>query len=196
MERTLRSNGKNKSIVIVSGLPRSGTSMMMQMLEAGGVQAVTDGQRVSDDDNPRGYYELEKVKGIKEDSSWLEEGKAYKIVSALLFYLPPEKSFSVVFMRRDLREILSSQKAMIERRGSTGAEISDEQLMEKFATHLASVEKWLLGRKNVRFQYIEYGDVVRDPLRQAKLVRRFLGFELDVGSMARAVDHSLHRHHS
>jgi len=169
---------------------------MMQMLEAGGVQAVTDGQRVSDDDNPRGYYELEKVKGIKEDSSWLEEGKAYKIVSALLFYLPPEKSFSVVFMRRDLREILSSQKAMIERRGSTGAEISDEQLMEKFATHLASVEKWLLGRKNVRFQYIEYGDVVRDPLRQAKLVRRFLGFELDVGSMARAVDHSLHRHHS
>jgi hypothetical protein len=196
MERTLRSNGKNKSIAIVSGLPRSGTSMMMQMLEAGGIQVVTDGQRVSDDDNPRGYYELEKVKGIKEDSSWLEEGKAYKIVSALLFFLPLDKSFSVIFMRRDLREILSSQKAMIERRGSTGAGIPDEQLMEKFVAHLASVEKWLLGRKNVRFQYFDYSDVVHDPLRQAKLVRRFLGFELDVGSMAHAVDHSLHRHHS
>ena len=107
-------------ITVVSGLPRSGTSLMMQMLEAGGMETVTDGQRAPDADNPKGYYELERVKRLKEDHAWLAEaeGKALKVVSMLLYDLPADFRYRVLFMERDLDEILSSQRTMLARRGT------------------------------------------------------------------------------
>src|SRR5207247_9084675 len=106
----------NSEIIIVSGLPRSGTSLMMQALENGGVEVVTDNIRTSDTDNPRGYYELEKVKKMKQDASWLPQarGKAFKMVSQLLYDLPPIESYRVIFMERDLDEMLISQEKMLE----------------------------------------------------------------------------------
>ena len=107
----------DSEIIIVSGLPRCGTSLMMQMLVQGGFEAVTDHIRTADTDNPRGYYELEKVKKIKEDASWLPEtrGKVVKMVSQLLFDLPASERYRVIFMQRDLDEMLASQEKMLER---------------------------------------------------------------------------------
>src|SRR5262245_57688671 len=106
-------------IIVVSGLPRSGTSLMMQMLDNGGIAVVTDNFRTADTDNPRGYYEYEKVKKIKQDASWLPgtRGKAFKMVSQLLYDLPPEEQYRILFMERDLEEMLLSQEKMLERLG-------------------------------------------------------------------------------
>src|SRR5215208_2690100 len=110
-------------IIIVSGLPRSGTSLMCQMLDNGGIEVVTDGIRAPDADNPRGYYELEKVKQIKQDATWLHEtrGKAFKMISQLLYDLPPTERYRVIFMQRDLDELLASQEKMLERLGRPAA---------------------------------------------------------------------------
>src|SRR5574340_974338 len=119
----------NNTITIVSGPPRSGTSMMMKMLEAGGMEVIVDNVRQADDDNPHGYYELEKVKQIKEDTSWLEsvQGKAVKMVSMLLYDLPADRTYNILFMKRDLAEILVSQRIMLERKGE-GKNFNEEEM--------------------------------------------------------------------
>ena len=113
----------DQEIIVVSGLPRSGTSLMMQMLAAGGVEVVTDHVRTADTDNPRGYYEFELVKKIKQDASWLPEarGKAVKMVSQLLYDLPAGEKYRIIFLERDLDEVLVSQEKMLERLGRTAA---------------------------------------------------------------------------
>src|SRR5262245_15575927 len=110
-------------IIVVSGLPRSGTSLMMQMLDNGGIEVVTDNVRAADTDNPRGYYELEKVKRVKQDASWLPQarGKAFKMVSQLLYDLPASERYLVVFMERDFDEMLLSQEKMLQRLGRPAA---------------------------------------------------------------------------
>src|SRR5262249_30630691 len=102
-------------IIIVSGLPRSGTSLMMQMLDGGGVPVLTDNIRAADTDNPRGYYEFEPVKATKRDATWLPaaRGKAVKMVSQLLYHLPPGETYRVLFLERDLEEVLASQEKML-----------------------------------------------------------------------------------
>jgi len=112
----------DETITVVSGLPRSGTSMMMQMLGAGGLAVLTDGKRGADADNPRGYYEYEAVKSLGQDASWLASagGKAVKIVSALLIHLPDGFDYRVIFMRRPIAEVLASQRAMLDRLGHAG----------------------------------------------------------------------------
>src|SRR3954453_3930250 len=127
----------SNEIVIVAGLPRSGTSLMCQMLDNGGVEVVTDRLRTPDTDNPRGYYELEKVKKIKEDASWLPEarGKAFKMVSQLLYDLPATERYRVIFMQRDLDEVLVSQEKMLERLGRPAA--PREPMARAFLAHLA-----------------------------------------------------------
>ena len=107
----------NSVITIVSGLPRSGTSMMMRMLEAGGMEVVTDNIRKANGDNPHGYFEFEKVKKIKEDSSWLDEtfGKVFKMVSMLLYELPSDKNYKIIFMKRNMKEIMASQRIMLKK---------------------------------------------------------------------------------
>ncbi|MFC1868259.1 sulfotransferase domain-containing protein [Thermodesulfobacteriota bacterium] len=189
---------ENNAIIIVSGLPRSGTSMMMRMLEAGGITPMTDNIRKSDEDNPKGYYEFERVKKIREDASWLDEcrGKVVKMVSALLYDLPREKTFKVVFMKRDLNEIIASQNAMLKRLGRPKSPLSDAEMAEKSANHIRKLEGWLSMQPNLEVLYLKYRDVVEKPRENAKIVSRFLRNSLDIEKMAGVVEASLYRQRS
>ncbi len=185
---------RNETILIVSGLPRCGTSMMMKMLEAGGIEAVVDNIRKSDEDNPRGYYEFEKVKKIDKDASWLGEtrGKVFKMVSMLLYHLPVGYRYKIVFMKRRMEEMLASQKKMLERKGVQSNQ-ADEQITRLYGDHLKDVEKWLQGRKDIEVLYVNYNEVLSDPASNAKRVHEFLGDPLNEDEMIRVIDPSLYR---
>jgi hypothetical protein len=180
-------------IIIVSGLPRSGTSLMMQMLAQGGYEAVTDHIRTADTDNPRGYYELEKVKKIKEDASWLPEkrGKVFKMVSQLLFDLPSSERYRVIFMERDLDEMLVSQERMLERLNRPAA--PREAVKGAFTRHLEKLHAWLDRQEHIRVLRVNYRELVEHPEHMARRVNDFLGGEGDVEAMGAAVDPSLYR---
>ena len=184
-----------KNITIVSGLPRSGTSMMMQMLMAGGMDIVTDEIRKADEDNPRGYLEWERVKKLKEDKSWLNEcsGKAVKVISMLLFDLPSNPHYKIIFMQRAIEEVLASQRIMLERQGETKDGISDEHMAEKFEKHLKQVKDWIAHQSNIEVLYVKYNEVIADPLRYSKAVNNFLGEDLNTKTMAEAVEETLYR---
>jgi hypothetical protein len=186
---------EKKAITIVSGLPRSGTSMMMRMLEAGGMTLLTDNIRKADEDNPRGYYEFERVKQLEQDTSWLEgaRGKALKAILALLKHLPPEYAYKVIVMRRKMEEILASQRQMLLRRGEPVDTISDERMADLFRGHVSQVEAWLAGQPDMEVLYVSYEAVLDDPLGHARRIDQFLGRRLDVEQMARVVDKTLHR---
>ena len=183
------------TIVIVSGLPRTGTSMMMQMLKAGGMSIVTDHIKQPDEDNPRGYYEYEKVKDIRTDNSWLKNchGKAVKMVSALLHYLPKDKKYRVIFMLRNMEEMFESQTAMLQRLGGEEAGISQEEMCEKLEKHLLTVKDWIARQKNIQVTYIDYNKVIQNPRRHASLVSQFLKGQVNVEKMSTVVDGSLYR---
>ncbi len=182
-------------VTIVSGLPRSGTSMMMQVLEAGGIPALTDGLRSADDSNPKGYYEFEPVKKTKEDPSWVDRarGMAVKMVYRLLYDLPGEYEYRVVFMRRDVEEVLISQQTMLQELGKKGAGASNERMAALFRRELASFEAWVARRENFGILYVEHGDMIRSPAGEAVRISRFLGGDLNTEAMAAAVDPSLYR---
>ncbi len=185
-----------KTVTVVSGLPRSGTSMMMKMLEAGGLPPITDKIRAADEDNPKGYYEFERVKKLdKGDTAWVADaqGKSVKVISALLKYLPPDYEYKVIFMRRRPEEILASQKQMLIRRGEPTDRVSDEELTQYFAKHLKAVETWLHNQPNVAVLYISYNRVLKNPLEPALEVNRFLGNRLKAQAMASVVDPTLYR---
>ena len=180
-------------IVIVSGLPRSGTSLMCQMIANAGIEVLTDRIREPDTDNPRGYFELEKVKTIKRDSSWLPEarGKAFKMVSQLLYDLPATERYRVVFMQRDLEEMLISQEKMLER---LGRPIAPRELVRKnFVGHLERLHEMLGRQPHIAVLRVEYRDLVERPAEMAEIVDEFLGRRCDVGRMAASVDPSLYR---
>jgi len=183
----------NSEITIVSGLPRSGTSLMMQMLDQGGIEAVTDNIRSPDRDNPRGYYEFEIVKKIKEDASWLPEtrGKVFKMVSQLLYDLPPTESYRIVFMRRDFDEMLLSQEKMLARLGRPAA--PRDEIKGAFTRHLDQLFAWLEKQANMKVLFVHYQDVVGDPLEEARKIAKFLNGRVDADKMAAAVDPSLYR---
>lgn len=183
-------------IIIVSGLPRSGTSMMMKMLAAGGVPPLTDALRAADTDNPKGYYEFERVKQLdKGDVAWLPmaQGKAVKVISFLLQYLPPDQTYQVIFLRRNIDEILASQRKMLVHRGEDPAQMDDAQVAAMFVRHIELVEKWLQRRPNVETLYIHYSDMMADPTKPIGRIARFLGRDLDQIAMARTVDPGLYR---
>lgn len=182
-------------VFLVSGLPRSGTSMMMKMLEAGGIEIVTDHLRQADDDNPKGYYELEKVKHLQNDARWMHymRGKALKVVSSLLFYVPLSLPYKIIFMRRDIGEILASQKKMLDSRGEESNTITDDVLRQKYATHLEKIREWIAARRNVECVYLEYAEILKDPLGGARAVQEFLGQPLQLEAMAAVVDPDLYR---
>ncbi len=184
---------ERRYVTIVSGLPRSGTSMMMQMLEAGGLPALTDNIRRADEDNPRGYYEFEPVKKTREDASWLDgaAGKVVKMVYRLLYDLPQDRPYRVVFTRRRLNEVLASQKIMLDRLGRGGDD--DEQIAELFRTQLAEFDQWVGRQECFRLLDVHYRDVLAEPREQAKRISDFLDGGLDVDAMAAAVDPSLYR---
>ena len=186
---------KAAPIFIVSGLPRCGTSMMMQMIEAGGMQVITDHIRQADEDNPRGYYEFEKVKKIKEDSSWLDDcqGKVFKMVSALLYYLPYDKEYKIVFMTRKMDEMLASQNTMLRRHGRTDTVVSDEEMGKKLEEHLLKVKTWLAKYRNLNVIYINYNSVIENTLENVKNVALFLNLQMDIDKMVKVVESSLYR---
>ena len=190
---------KGASIIVVSGLPRSGTSMAMRMLEAGGVPILTDRVRAADDDNPRGYFEFEPVKHLHTgtDPAWLDSaaGQAVKIISFLLTWLPESYDYRVLFMRRDLGEVVASQETMLERRGETTA-VSGKSAAETaqlYAAHLAQVERFLARRVCFTTLDVEYRAALATPRAQAERIATFLDARLDVAAMAAAVDPALHR---
>lgn len=188
-------------ITIVSGLPRSGTSLMMQMIHAGGVPVVTDEIRTPDTDNPRGYYEFEKVKQIKSDKSWLPgaAGRVVKMVHLLLLDLPADYEYRVVFMRRKLEEVLKSQAVMLERQGKKGAALPPATLMKMYQDQIDKVLTWMGERPNFQFIEVNYNELVQDPHAAATRLASFLGEggpALDIGKMISAVDPSLYRNRS
>jgi hypothetical protein len=180
-------------IIIVSGLPRSGTSLMMQMLASGGVEVVTDAIRSADTDNPRGYFEFERVKKIKEDKSWLPavRGKAVKMVSQLLYDLPADERYRILFMERDLDETLVSQEKMLQRLNRPAA--PREQIRHAYLLHLERLHAWLERQTNLAVLRVRYNDLVEQPHDQARRVSEFLCGAADVEDMVRAVDASLYR---
>jgi hypothetical protein len=182
-------------VTIVSGLPRSGTSMMMKMLEAGGLAPVTDNFRTADEDNPKGYYELEKVKELKNDKSWMPEakGKVVKVISALLQELPTDHEYRVVFMRRNMQEILDSQRQMLVRRGQPESPVPDEKMAAMFEKHLAKIEEWIAAQPNMRALYVRYNDALASPADAARRINEFLGGSLDEAAMVAVVDKQLYR---
>jgi hypothetical protein len=183
-------------ITVVSGLPRSGTSMMMKMLEAGGIPPITDELRAADEDNPKGYYEFERVKQMdKGDVSWVPgaKGKVVKVISALLKYLPNDQPYRVVFVRRNMPEILASQRKMLIRRGEDPDKMDDEQMAMLFEKHVRQVEAWLAAQPNIRTLYVHYSDVLANPLPQIATINDFLGGTLDTNRMAEVVDPELYR---
>lgn len=180
---------------IVSGLPRSGTSLMMQMLEAGGMELLTDGQRVPDEHNPRGYFEHEGVKHSRNDLSWLDHaaGKAVKVIHLLLFQLPAARDYRVVFLERDIQEVIASQRAMLKQQGRTGAALSDSKLAEIFESQLTQVRQWLAERANFQTLYVNHSSLIRNSLTAAEQINTFLGGHLRAAKMADAVDPALYR---
>lgn len=180
-------------ITIVSGLPRSGTSLMMQMLERGGMNILTDSFRKADNDNLRGYYEYEKVKSLQKDNSWMGEAedRAVKIIVQLLRFIHPDHDYSVIFMVRPIKEIISSQSKMLENLGQQGADLSLELLEKTFSRQVDRAQKWLSVNKKIHTIYMYYPEILNQPEDQAAKIKEFLGIELDTLSMASAVDISL-----
>jgi len=186
---------KSETITIVSGLPRSGTSMMMKMLEAGGLEPLTDNIRTADEDNPKGYFEFERVKQIENDKTWLEDarGRVVKLISALLKYLPPSYNYRIVFMRRAMPEILASQRQMLIRRGEPVDGVPDDRMAAMFNKHVAQVESWLAAQPNIAVLYVSYNDVMNDSRPRAEEINAFLGGSLKVDEMVVVVDRALYR---
>lgn len=182
-------------IYVVSGLPRSGTSMMMGMLAAGGLPVLADGRRASDVDNPRGYFELEAVKGSEKDTAWVADagGKVVKVISYLLTSLPADRDYRVVFMRRSLDQVVSSQRAMLERLAAPARDGDDAAAREMLAEHLVDLETWFESAPHVQRIGVNYERVLADPRREAARIAAFLGAPLDIDAMCRHVEPALQR---
>jgi hypothetical protein len=182
-------------IIIVSGLPRSGTSLMMQMLKAGGLEILSDGNREADPDNPKGYLEYQPVKSLRRDNSWLKiaEGKALKVISALLPYLLADLSYKIILMKRPLAEVITSQQKMLARLGKRGSPASSKTLADLFARQSAQTERWLQAQRHIALLTVQYRDAVLKPEDTARAVSRFLDMPLDITAMCRIVDPNLYR---
>lgn len=196
LNRVARRLKYGRPVVVVSGLPRSGTSMAMKMLEAGGMELVVDNIRTADEDNPKGYYEDERVKDLAEmeDKEWLDgvRGKVIKVVSSLLNHLPASNAYKVVFMRRNLHEVLASQTKMLGRRGEE-SHTDDQDLLTMYEAHLEKVQFQLRFRPYFETLYLDYANVVAEPAPEARRIADFVGGGLDADRMAAAVDGSLYR---
>ena len=182
-------------ITVVSGLPRSGTSLMMQMLAAGGLLVLTDGARQADADNPRGYYEWERIKLLPQQPNCIQEaeGKVVKIISQLLFALPSGHDYRIMFMQRPLAEVVASQSEMIRRRGTTGAALAPAALIAGLQAHLNQVNGWLRDKTNLSVYRVEHHQVLHDRMQVSESIQKFLECPLDVLAMSRQIDESLYR---
>jgi hypothetical protein len=182
-------------ITIVSGLPRSGTSLMMQMLVAGGIPALADGERVADVDNPRGYLEWERIKTLPKDPGCIAEGegKVVKVISQLLLSLPADHEYRVVFMQRPLAEVLTSQDQMLKRRGTFKEGANQAAISAAFEKHLHDVYAWLDGKPYVKALRVPYHEALAKPKELAAQLAEFVGMPLNLEAMVEQVDGSLYR---
>jgi Sulfotransferase domain len=194
--RLIRRYRFGEPIVIVSGLPRSGTSMVMKMLDAGGFPILTDQVRRADEDNPEGYFEYEPVKQLasQRDKSWVRaaRGKALKVISHLVKELPPDNFYSVILVRRDLTEVLKSQNIMLKRRQQPNP-IEDAQAEELYRKHLLNVQLHLQNSPNTEVLSLRFHEIVHDPLTSARQISRFVPGRLDPNRMAGVVNERLYR---
>ncbi len=194
--KVFRKKNHSRDITIVSGLPRSGTSMMMKMLEAGGLLPLTDNLRTADDDNPKGYYEFERVKKLVDgDNSWLAEaeGKVVKVISALLLYLPPAYTYRIIFMKRSMPEILASQKKMLVRRKEDADDTSDEEMAGLYMEHLQQVDAWVNSQPNIMRLDINFNELLEDPKPHIEMINKFLDGILDSEKAEAVIDPKLYR---
>jgi len=172
--------------------------MMMRMLEAGGIPALTDNIRTADEDNPRGYYEFEPVKKTKEDASWLATagGKAVKLVYRLLYDLPADRRYHIIFMRRELSEVIRSQNAMLERLGKEGGALPEDKLRAMFAAQIAEFLTWATRQPNFHLLEVNYNQMLQDPQPLVTEVNKFLGGKLNTEQMLQVVEPQLYRQRS
>jgi hypothetical protein len=200
LARFVRHLRYGRPIVVVSGLPRSGTSMMMQMLQAGGLEILTDAVRTADGSNPKGYFEFEAVKDLDKGRppAWLADarGKAVKIVSSLLRWLPDSHDYQVIFMQRDLDEVIRSQNKMLVDRGSPPDEAQNDRVKQAYRTHVEDTLRLLRGRRSVSMLVVDYSETLARPADTARQIDRFLQGRLDVDRMAAAADPDLYRNRS
>jgi len=182
-------------ITIVSGLPRSGTSLMMQMLVAGGMTPLSDGERTADADNPRGYLEWERIKQLPSDPGCIAEaeGKVVKVISRLLLSLPGGHEYRVIFMQRPLPEVLASQDQMLQRRGTYKEGVDPAAISAAFEKHLREVYTRLDSRSDVKAVRVAYHDALQNPDEVGRKLSEFLGIKLNLEAMAAQVDGSLYR---
>jgi hypothetical protein len=182
-------------VVVVSGLPRSGTSMLMRMLAAGGMPILQDDARPPDANNPHGYFEFAPVKQLRDDGSWFAgaRGQAVKVVSFFLPHLPPAPPCLVLHMRREIGEVLASQAAMLARLGQAAPAGDPAPLRSAFARAEQVAAASLARRPDTDVLWLRHADTLRDPARTARQLHAFLGGNLDVDAMAAAVDPRLHR---
>lgn len=186
---------KPRFVTVVTGLPRSGTSLMMQMLAAGGLEPLCDDARPPDADNPHGYYELEAVKRIRRDTRWVIDavGRVVKVVQPLVTELPDGYAYRLVWMRRPLEEVLASQREMLLRLAGDPDDLPPERWFGIFRHQDRALERWLDERGAARVLVVDYRDAVSDPGSTARKLDAFLAGELDCEAMGRVVDPDLYR---
>ena len=186
---------EKRKVIVVSGLPRSGTSMMMKIFAAGGLPIITDNERQADEDNPNGYFEIELSKGLKDgEINWIydAQGKAVKVISYLLEYLPDDLSYDVLFMERNITEVLTSQKKMLIRRNEH-LPVSDDEMALQFQRHIKAVKYWIARQPNMRVFYVNYGKMVEEPEALCSSIADFVAFPLNVQAMLEIPRPSLYR---
>ncbi len=169
--------------------------MMMRMLDAGGIPALTDNVRRADEDNPRGYYEFEPVKQTRQDPSWLAQarGKVVKMVYRLLYDLPATHTYHVVFMRRNLQEVIKSQDVMLTRKGRKTGDMSPDKLLGLFEQQLAEFDAWVARQPHFRLLYVHYNEIIKSPRPSVEAINRFLGGGLNEAAMLAVVEPELYR---
>ena len=197
IRRRLRRRPSGPAVIVVSGLPRSGTSMMMRMLEAGGIEPFTDGARAADVDNPEGYYEYRRVMDLEKDPdrSWVREarGRALKVISFLLRHLPDDNAYRILYMRRNLDEVLTSQDKMLDRLGNAAPGADLEAMKEAYRNDIVAARLYARKQPHMEMLEVHYAEVVADPSAAARAVNTFLGGDLDEAKMAAAVNERLYR---
>lgn len=170
--------------------------MMIKMLAVGGIEPLTDNFRVADEQNPNGYYEFERVKALKDgDSAWVESalGKSVKVISALLQNLPANYDYRIIFMQRNMQEILASQQKMLISRGETQSTVSDEQLASLYQKHLRNIRAWIEEQPTMKVIYVNYNGLLKDPEPDLQRVNQFLDERLNLESMMNVIDANLYR---
>ena len=196
ISRFLRRRKYGDDVIVVSGLPRSGTSMMMKMLDAADLPIMTDHERTADEDNPKGYFEYERVKDLKQepDKSWVAQarGKVLKVISHLLEDLPDDNFYRVVLMRRDFDEIIASQNKMLKNREEDNP-VEDEAAKEAYIRHLVDVRFMVRKRDNFEMIEVQYAQALAAPRSFVNDVNEFLGGDLDTEAMMTVVDPQLYR---